>query len=105
MHLREQIEGLIESKFEGTDYFLVEVKESPAKIAVFIDHSAGIKLNDCVELTKYIKSEFGETLDTRELEVSSPGMEEPLKVEKQYLKNIGKQISVLLKDGIRKNGI
>jgi len=105
MLLKEQIERLVEEKFEGSDYFLVEVKESPAKIAVFIDHPAGIKIDDCIELTKFLQSQLGEIVESRELEVSSPGMEEPLKVLKQYQKRIGNEVTVLMKDGIRKNGV
>ncbi len=42
--------------------------------------------------------------ESHELEVSSPGMDEPLKVLKQYEKRIGQEVSVLMKNGIRKNG-
>jgi len=47
-------------------------------MAVFIDHADAVKLADCVDLTKYLQSALGEDLEARELEVSSPGMDEPL---------------------------
>ena len=38
------------------------------------------------------------------LEVSSPGLDEPLKLHRQYLKNIGRKVEVLLKDGRKIEG-
>jgi ribosome maturation factor RimP len=38
------------------------------------------------------------------LEVSSPGLDEPIKIHRQYQKNIGRYIEVILNDGTRKEG-
>jgi ribosome maturation factor RimP len=83
------------------------VKASPFKIAVFIDRPQGIKLTDCVELNRFLHSKLDDTnvFETHELEVSSPGMDEPLRVKGQYLKRLGQNVSVLMKDGIRKDGL
>ena len=45
------------------------------------------------------------SFEKHELEVSSPGMEEPLKVLNQYQKRIGREVRVLTTNGIVKNGI
>ena len=106
MELKDQIREAVEKKLAGMETFLVDVKASPSKIAVFVDHPAGMKLEECAEISRHLESlpELQSIFETHELEVSSPGMDEPLKVQKQYQKRIGQEVSVLLKNGIRKNG-
>ena len=106
MELKDQISQAVDEKLTGTETFLVDVKASPSKIAVFVDHPAGMKLEECVEISRHLESLPGlqSIFETHELEVSSPGLDEPLKVQKQYQKRIGQEVSVLLKNGIRKNG-
>ncbi len=105
--LKEQIKTLVEEKIAGTDCFLVDVKISPSKIMVFIDKPAGIKVEDCVEVSRFLQErlEEGNILENHELEVSSPGMEEPLKVLQQYRKRIGREVSVVTFDGLKHFGI
>lgn len=107
MTLNEQITALVEEKIAGSDNFLVEVKVSPAKVVVLIDHPSGIKIEDCVSVSRFLQEKLDSTdvFERHELEVGSPGMEEPLKVLKQYHKRLGKNISVLTLDGVRRNGI
>lgn len=106
MELKDQIRQAVEEKILGTETFLVDVKAFYSKIAVFVDHPKGLKLEDCVDISRYLESkpELMTAFETHELEVSSPGMDEPLKVLKQYDKRIGQEVTVLLKDGMRKNG-
>ncbi len=106
MELKEQIKQAVEEKILGTETFVVDVKASNSKIAVFVDHPKGLKLEDCAEISRFLeaKPELISAFETHELEVSSPGMDEPLKVIKQYEKRIGQEVSVLMKDGIRQNG-
>jgi ribosome maturation factor RimP len=106
MELNDQIRQAIEDKLAGTETFLVDVKTSPSKVVVYLDHPAGMKLEDCIEISRYLESlpSLENIFETHELEVSSPGMDEPLKVRQQYQKRIGEEVSVLLKNGIRKNG-
>jgi ribosome maturation factor RimP len=107
MDLKEQITETAEQKLAENGSFLVEVKVTPSKIFVFIDHAEGIQLENCIQLNRFLQEKFEGTdvFETHELEVSSPGMDEPLRVLKQYLKRIGQKVSVLMKDGIRKEGI
>jgi ribosome maturation factor RimP len=106
MNLKEQITDLVNNRIEGTDNFLVEVKVSPSKIIVSLDNPGGMKLDDCIAINKYLQKELESTevFEKHELEVGSPGMEEPLKVLKQYLKRVGQKVSVLTFDGIKRNG-
>ena len=106
MELKDQIRQAVEEKISGTETFLVDVKAPYSKIVVYVDNPAGMKLEECAEISRHLESipDLQKIFETHELEVSSPGMDEPLKVKKQYNKRIGEEVSVLLNDGIRKNG-
>ncbi len=106
MNLKEQIIDLVTSKLEGTENFLVEVKVSPSRIIVSLDNPKGMKLDECIALNRYLQKELETTdvFEKHELEVGSPGMEEPLKVLKQFHKRIGQKVSVLTFDGLKKTG-
>ena len=113
MNTETQI-GAIEQKLQGLleahpTHFLVEVRIKPTNnIKVFIDGDEGINLSTLIdynrklyklieESTLYIDGNFS-------LEVSSPGLDEPLKMHRQYKKNIGRYVEVLLNDNSKKEG-
>lgn len=106
MNLKEQIVDLVSTKLEGTENFLVEVKISPAQIIVSLDNPGGMKLDDCIAINRFLQAELENTdvFEKHALEVGSPGMEEPLKVLKQFHKRIGQKVSVLTFDGIKRTG-
>ena len=102
----EKIIEIAEQKIAGTEIFIVEVKVAAGnKIMVRLDKmNGGIVVNDCSGMSRHIESNLNRNAEDFSLEVSSAGLEEPFKVKKQYLKNVGKKIDVLLTDGIRKSG-
>ena len=102
----ETISQIAEQKIAGTDIFIVEVKVIPGnKIFVRLDKmNGGIMVNDCAEMSRFIESNLNRDPEDFSIEVSSAGLDEPFKVKKQYLKNIGKKINVLMTDGVRKEG-
>jgi ribosome maturation factor RimP len=104
---KNNIAELVNQKLEGTDCFIVDVKFSPTRIAVFIDKPAGITIGECSEIHRFLYNELDgkNVLETRELEVSSPGMSEPLKVYGQYLRRIGREIQVIDLEGSVHKGI
>lgn len=106
MNIKDQIAKLTEEKISGSENFLVEVKTLPGKIVVFIDHPNGVKLEDCIALSRFLQQalESTEVFEKNELEVSSPGMDEPFKVMQQYLKRKGRQVSVITFDGMKRFG-
>ena len=106
MNDKETIVKLIETRLAGTDMFLVEVKASSGKITVLIDKPAGITISECISLNRFLVEELENTglLEKHELEVSSPGMDQPLKVFNQYLRRIGREVSVLTTDGLQHQG-
>ncbi len=106
----EQIEQLIDQLLNSeTEYFIVGVKIKPTNnIKVFLDGDNGLSIEKCV----YFNRQLYKMIEEKELfpsgdfslEVSSPGLEQPLKLHRQYLKNKGRQISVVLADGSLKEG-
>jgi ribosome maturation factor RimP len=91
------------------DYFLVEARIKPTNnVKIFLDGDRGITIEKCVQFnrTLYKKIEDGNFFPPGDfsLEVSSPGLDEPLKLHRQYKKNINRFIEVVLLDGTRKEG-
>ncbi len=101
MVTKERIENIVNEWIKSTECFLVDVKTAPGRIAVSIDKPAGVTIEECSSLNRFIT----ETLDpemvweTNELEVGSPGMDQPFKVYQQYLRRIGREIRVITLDG------
>ncbi|HVX28268.1 MAG TPA: ribosome assembly cofactor RimP [Parafilimonas sp.] len=91
------------------EYFLVEIKIKPTNnIKVYIDGDKGISIEKCVYFNRqlYKKIEDAGMFPSGDfsLEVSSPGVDKPLKLHRQYLKNIGRNIEVTFNDGSKKEG-
>ncbi len=107
MNIREDIVRLVEEKIATSENFLVEVKVVPGKIVVTIDHPKGVRIDDCVAINRFLHEKLDETdlFDRYELEVGSPGMEEPLKILPQFKKRIGQTVSVVTFDGLKHTGI
>ena len=87
-------EKVIEFLGEG-DLFLVEVKVSKNNnINIFIDGDNGVRIQDCIELSKKLEECLDRETEDFELNVSSFGLEEPLQLQRQYVKNIGRSMQV-----------
>jgi ribosome maturation factor RimP len=100
------IRELTEEKIKGTDRFIVSVKVSTAKkIEVLLDGLTNIAINDCIEISRFIESSLDRENEDFELMVSSAGIDQPFTVEKQYQKNIGRELIVLKKDGLKVKGV
>ncbi|MEJ7736309.1 MAG: ribosome maturation factor [Chitinophagaceae bacterium] len=100
---------LTEALLEGDkDLFLIEVKIALGNhIKVFLDGDSGITIEKCVSLNRALYKQIEEKLYPNgefSLEVSSPGLDEPLKLHRQYLKNVGRKVEVVLTDGTRAEG-
>ena len=94
---------------EEPEYFLVSVRIKPTNnIKVFIDGDNGITIEKCVRFNRKLYKLIEETGMYPEgefsLELSSPGVDEPLKMYRQYLKNIGREVEVIFADDTRKQG-
>jgi ribosome maturation factor RimP len=104
--IEHKVEALISAE---PDLFLVEVKIKPTNnIKVFIDGDQGVSIEKLVRYNRklYKEIEEGNLYPNGDfsLEISSPGLDEPLKLYRQYLKNIGRYVEVTDKEGIQKEG-
>lgn len=89
----------------GNEYYLVDVTVSAKnKVIVTIDHDNHLAISDCVKLSRWLDAQFDREQEDFELEVGSPGIDQPFKVDRQYVKNAGKEVSVVLKNGQKVDG-
>jgi ribosome maturation factor RimP len=101
MDLQQKIEEIAAPFLKRIDAFIVEIhigqSEHRKVLQLFVDTDSGITIGQCAELNRSI----GEALEHQNviensyvLEVSSPDLTKPLKLFRQYRKNIGRQIRV-----------
>lgn len=95
----------INSGLEGTDMFLVDATVgSDNRIVVEIDSDSSVDIDSCVALSRKVEEVFDRDVEDYELEIGSAGLTSPLRVPRQYLKNIGNQVEVLTRDGRKLKG-
>jgi ribosome maturation factor RimP len=104
--LEQKVNTLIEAEPE---VFLVEVRIKPTNnVKVFLDADKGMSLDKLIQYNRRLYKDLEESSffpgNDFSLEVSSPGLDEPLKLRRQYLKNIGRFVEVTLTDGTRIEG-
>lgn len=100
------VRQLVEEKLASTDYYLVDVIVKPDNlIVVEIDNNEGVCIDDCAALSRYIEECLDREAEDYELEVGSAGITSPFKVLNQYIKNVGNEVEVLLKTGIKLAGV
>jgi ribosome maturation factor RimP len=97
----EGLKGIISSKLTEPSQFLVDVivkgHKSAQKVLVVIDGDQGVTIDDCANLSRELSKVFDDLHLFEEsylLEVSTPGLDHPLKLKRQYFKNIGRKIKV-----------
>ena len=79
---------LVREGLAGTDCFIVDVQVKPGNVIIVeIDNKEGVDIDRCVSLHRFI------------------GITSPFKVIEQYQKNIGNEVEVLTKAGMKLNGI
>ena len=95
-----------EPKIKELDGFLVDVKVNTANvITVFFDRTEGVRVEHCLEISKYVEEHFDREVEDYELTVCSAGLDNAFMVDEQYQKYIGKEVNVLLANGKRRTGI
>lgn len=103
---KQLIERVVTEALEGTDGFLVEVRVTPDNVvAVEIDSMTGVDIDTCAMITRKIEAAMDRDVEDYELEVGSAGLTSPLKVRRQYEKNIGNEVEVLTRDGHKLHGV
>lgn len=106
MVTKEKIEAIVNEWIKSTECFLVEVKTPPGRIAIAIDKPSGVTIEECSSLNRFITEALDPELvwETSELEVGSPGMDQPLRVYQQYIRRIGREIRVITTEGLELKG-
>jgi len=94
-----KIAELVENHLQGTDKFLVEVLIKPGnRVYVFIDGDHGVTIDDCVRVSRMLENSLDRESEDFELNVSSAGADQPLRMPRQYPKNIGRSLHIKLAD-------
>ena len=100
------IENLVDEFLNGKELFLVSVKVSKNNIiTVTIDSDNKVTVESCIEVSKFIEKHLDRDKEDFELTVSSFGLGDFFTLGRQYKKNIGENVEVVLKDGTKENGI
>ncbi|HOY30385.1 MAG TPA: ribosome assembly cofactor RimP [Bacteroidales bacterium] len=96
----KQISEIVNEKLHGTELFLVEAHVgSDNHITVFIDADTHVSISDCAELSRFIESKLDRDKEDFELEVSSAGLDLPIKLHRQFIKNIGNDVKIITRSG------
>lgn len=112
MELTNKIEALLEEKFQSdevfADCYVIEVELNQKRLNIFLDSDSGISLAKCQKISRFIEGHLDEEGWLGEkywLEISSPGLSRPLKVVRQYQKNIDKTVELRQEDGTILEGL
>lgn len=95
---------------DNPDLFLVNLKIKPTNnIKIYVDGDAGVTIDQCIRINRKLYKLIEEKAIYPEgdfsLEVSSPGVDEPLKLIRQYNKNIGRTLEITFTDDTVKQGV
>jgi len=106
MEFRKRIEELLNDFLETRkDLFLIDLKISAGDdITVILDGDNGVSLQDCLDASRAIEFNMDREEHDFSLQVMSAGLSEPLATPRQFAKNIGREIDVLLNDSSKIEG-
>ncbi len=100
------VSRLVEEKLASSSNYLVDVVIKPGNlIVVEIDSDEAVSIDDCAELSRHLEEHLDREVEDYELEVGSAGITSPFKVLRQYVKNIGNEVEMLLKNGSKLTGV
>ena len=96
----KKVKNLLNSALsENTDLFLIELKFlADNKIYVEVDGDKGVSLKECIRISREIEHNLDREEEDFSLEVTSPDVANPLKVKRQYIKNMNRVLNVKLHD-------
>ena len=110
---KAHITDLLKPYLNDDQIYIVDIqvvgrKGGRIKVTILLDSDAGITIDECADISRKLGGQmdelnfFGEAPFT--LEVSSPGVDYPLTFPRQYIRNIGRQLVVILMDGSSRKG-
>ncbi len=103
MHIEQRVQELVEEKLaDREDLFIVRIKmHNNGILEILLDGDTGISIADCVAVSRHVGFHLEEenVIDRAyRLEVSSSGVDSPLSLLRQYVKNVGRDVRVTLVD-------
>lgn len=109
MTLKESIVKYLDEIITDNEFFLVDITvsefKSNRKISVFMDSDSGITIEQCSQISRKLGNKLEADIDEAfTLDVSSPGLDSPLKLDRQYLKNIGRNLKITKINQAKVNG-
>ena len=104
----QEVTGLLEPILEEMGFELVDVvflsKQGRWVLQLFIDTEGGVTIDDCAR----VSGEIGDLIDVRDileheyvLEVSSPGIDRPLKKQKDFYRACGRKVKIRTKEPVK----
>lgn len=103
MNLEKTLIGVVQQHLPDKKYFVTEINAKPAgsktKISIFLDGDDGIDIDTCAAVSRQVGRELEEMELLNHpytLMVSSPGLDRPLKLPRQYYRNVGRRLKVKL---------
>jgi ribosome maturation factor RimP len=102
-----KINAILEKTIPGLGFELVDVEITPAKIIrVFIDKDGGVSVDDCEEVSHHLSKLFlVEEIEFNRLEISSPGVERPLKKLEDFVRFNNQVVKVKLRELINEQKV
>jgi len=105
-----KIEALLAPLLEGTDMFVTNLQIEPGNnIKLFLDADEGLNVQKSVSINRQLVAQIDELgwypNGDYSLEVSSPGVDEPLRSLRQYKKNIGRTLAVTNVEDLEQIGV
>ena len=104
MEIADEIKNIVAGRLTDSDQFLVDVivkgHKGPQKVLVVIDSDKGVTIDECADLSRELSKAFDDTQlfsHSYMLEVSTPGLDQPLRLKRQYHKNVGRGLRVVKK--------
>jgi ribosome maturation factor RimP len=89
-------EAVLESR---KDLFLIDLKiDSSNKIIIILDGDNGVNLQDCIEVSRAVEAELDREEQDFSIEVASAGVSSPLKLVRQFKKNLSRNLKVTKTD-------
>ncbi|SDQ35128.1 ribosome maturation factor RimP [Chryseobacterium soldanellicola] len=106
MEFRKKIEELLNEFLETRkDLFLIDLKFSAGDdITVILDGDNGVTLQDCLDASRAVEFNMDREEHDFSLQVMSAGLSEPLSTPRQFNKNLGREIEVMLEDASKIEG-
>jgi ribosome maturation factor RimP len=96
---KAKIAEFVNEKLAG-DQFLVDVTVSATNVIhVMVDSDSGISIDQIVDISRYVEGKLDRDAEDFELSVFSAGLTEPFRLVRQYRKNVGNQIGLVLTNG------